>query len=107
MNLKTCLSAATIPLSLGKTTIPNGVTTYDIVVTRHILSIQPMDDPYKLIAADINNSGSITTFDIVQLRKLILGVYQNFPDNNSWRFVRAGYVFPNPATPLTRRIQRC
>lgn len=78
----------------------NGVTTYDIVViTRHILSIQPMDDPYKLIAADINNSGSITTFDIVQLRKLILGVYQNFPDNNSWRFVRADYVFPNPVTP--------
>ncbi len=78
----------------------NGVTTFDIVlIMRHVLSIQLLDSPYKLIAADINSSGTITTHDIVELRKLILGIYNNFPDNSSWRFVEASYVFPNPATP--------
>ena len=78
----------------------NGVTTYDIVLmTRHILNIQPLTDPYKLIAADVNSSGNVTTFDVVEVRKLILGINQNFPSNSSWRFVKSGYVFPNPNTP--------
>ncbi len=78
----------------------NGITTYDIVlITRHILGIQPLTDPYNLIAGDVNNSGAITTFDVVELRKLILGILQDFPNNNSWRFVKTDYVFPNPNTP--------
>ncbi|HHM21397.1 MAG TPA: HYR domain-containing protein, partial [Bacteroidetes bacterium] len=79
----------------------NGVTTYDIVlIARHVLNIHPLDSPYKLIAADVNNSGSVTTFDIVELRKLILGIYSDFPDNSSWRFVRADYDFPNDDDPF-------
>ena len=85
----------------SKNTDPkNGVTTYDLVLmTRHILNVQPLNDPYKLIAADVNNSGAVTTFDVVELRKLILGIYPVFPDNSSWRFVKKDYVFPNPTTP--------
>jgi len=78
----------------------NGVTTFDLVlITRHVLNIQPLDSPYKLIAADVNSSGTVTTLDVVELRKLILGIYTTFPDNSSWRFVDADYVFPNPGTP--------
>ena len=32
-------------------------------------------------------SGSLTTFDVVELRKLILGIYQSLPSANSWRFI--------------------
>ncbi len=32
-------------------------------------------------------SGSLTTFDIAEIRKLILGIYTDFPVANSWRFI--------------------
>ncbi len=79
----------------------NGVTTYDLVlISKHILGIQPFTSPYKMIAADANKSGSITTFDIVELRKLILGIYNDLPANDSWRFVDKSFVFPNNANPF-------
>ncbi|MEM0992054.1 MAG: dockerin type I domain-containing protein, partial [Bacteroidota bacterium] len=66
----------------------NGVTTLDIVlISKHILGIDPLGDPYQIIAADVNNSGSITTFDMVALRRLILGMDQELKTNTSWRFI--------------------
>ncbi len=79
----------------------NGVTTYDLVlISKHILGVEPFNTPYKIIAADANKSGSITTFDIVELRKLILGIYADLPSNDSWRFVDKSFVFPNDANPF-------
>jgi len=53
-----------------------------------------------MIAADANKSNSITTFDIVELRKLILGIYTELPNNTSWRFVDKAYNFPNTNNPF-------
>ncbi|HFA48707.1 MAG TPA: T9SS type A sorting domain-containing protein [Bacteroidetes bacterium] len=79
----------------------NGVTTYDIVLIRkHILGVAALGSPYKIIAADINRSNSVTTYDLVELQRNILLVSNAFPNNHSWRFVDAGYVFPNPADPF-------
>ncbi len=78
----------------------NGVTTFDLVIiSKHILGIQILDSPYKMIAADINNSTTVTTFDLVELRKLILHINDDFPNNSSWRFVEKAYQFPNPNNP--------
>ncbi|MBI1226945.1 MAG: T9SS type A sorting domain-containing protein [Bacteroidetes bacterium] len=83
----------------------NGVTTFDIVIlSNHILGSQPITSPYKLIAADVNNSGTISTFDIVSLRKAVLHMTDSFPNNSSWRFVLAGYQFPNPANPFAEQF---
>ena len=66
----------------------NGVTTYDIaLIQRHILGTQYLDNPYKLIAADVNNDGQINVVDIAQLRRLILGTYDEFPNNDSWKVI--------------------
>ncbi|RMG80086.1 MAG: hypothetical protein D6714_15315, partial [Bacteroidetes bacterium] len=47
----------------------NGVTTFDLVVLRkHILVIEPFDSPYLWIAADVNNTGTVTTSDAVVIR---------------------------------------
>lgn len=79
----------------------NGVTTFDLVlISRHILGLQALDSPYKIIAADANRSNSLTTSDIIELRKLILGIYAKLPNNTSWRFVNAGFVFPAPSNPF-------
>ena len=78
----------------------NGVTVFDLTLIKsHILSINPLSSPYKMIAADANNSQSITTADIVQLRRLILTLDTELSANTSWRFVDANYVFPNPQNP--------
>ncbi len=79
----------------------NGVSTYDLfLLHQHIIGMNPLDHPYKIIAADINRSRSVTTLDILELRKLILGIYTAFPENTSWRFVDADYAFPAPNNPF-------
>ena len=78
----------------------NGVSTFDLVlISQHILGVAPLNSPYKMIAADVNNSESITTLDLIQLRKLILSIDTEFANNTSWRFVEEDYVFPNSANP--------
>ena len=80
----------------------NGVTTYDLVlISKHILAADTLDSPYKIIAADANNSKTITTADMVEIRKLILQVTTKFPQGvPSWRFVPKDYVFPDPLNPF-------
>jgi hypothetical protein len=52
-----------------------------------------------MIAADVDNNRSITTIDMIRLRRLILGVDQVFVNNTSWRFVDAAFKFPDPTNP--------
>ncbi len=78
----------------------NGVSTLDLVVIqKHLLGISDLSSPYKMIAADVNNSESITAVDLIELRKLILGIYTELPNNSSWRFVDKTYTFPNEYNP--------
>lgn len=66
-----------------------GVTTFDLVlISKHILGIEPFTSLYQMVAADVNKSKSVTTFDIVETRKLILGIYDTFPSVPAWRFSR-------------------
>ncbi len=77
-----------------------GVTALDLfLLTKHIIGIELLDSPYKLIAADVNKSGAVTTTDIVEIRKVVLNINEGFPANTSWRFIPKSYVFPNPADP--------
>ncbi|MBK8490848.1 MAG: T9SS type A sorting domain-containing protein [Saprospirales bacterium] len=79
----------------------NGVTTWDIVlISRHILGVQPLTSPFKIIAADANHNESVTTLDMVAIRKVILQLETSFQNNTSWRFVDKDFVFPNPANPF-------
>ena len=79
----------------------NGVSTLDLVmISKHILGVQPLTSPYQMIAADVNRNGTITTADVVELRKMILAVQSNFTKNTSWRFVDRTYQFPSPSNPF-------
>jgi len=79
----------------------NGVTTFDLVqIQGHILSTSTLNTPYAIIAADASNDGQITTFDIIELRQLILGINTTLANNTSWRFVDGSYTFINPLNPL-------
>ncbi len=79
----------------------NGVTTFDLaLINKHILGLDLLDSPYKIIAADANGSNSVTTLDMVEFRKLILNITTDLPGNTSWRFVERSFVFPNPLDPF-------
>ena len=78
----------------------NGVSTFDLVlITKHLLGVRRLDSVYKMIAADINRSGTISTLDLIQLRKMILSVDMEFRNNTSWRFIPRDYQFPNLENP--------
>jgi len=68
----------------------NGVTSTDLVlVTRHILSFAQFSDPYQILAADANNSGTISASDLVEMRRVILEQSNGFTNNSNWRFIEA------------------
>ena len=72
----------------------NGITTADIVkIQKHILGIEPFTSPYQMIAADVNDSKTISSKDIADIRKLILGVSKTLPINKAWRFIESDYKF--------------
>ena len=75
-----------------------------VLIARHILGVQPLDSPYKMIAADVNNSGSVSTIDLVELRKLILFISTDFPNNTSWRFLPMDFVFPDDQNPWSTSL---
>jgi HYR domain len=83
----------------------NGVTTLDLLfISQHILSLQPLGSPEKIYAADANNSGTLTAFDIVQLRKIVLDALDTIPGGQSWKFIPANYVFPNQLNPFESAV---
>ncbi|MFN0213682.1 MAG: T9SS type A sorting domain-containing protein [Saprospiraceae bacterium] len=87
--LSNIASLQNIPYTLKpyKMDSPVGLTTYDLVlISKHILAIEPFKCPWQMLAADVNCTGSITTFDIVTARKVILGILDSLPCG-AWRFM--------------------
>ncbi|MBK8628524.1 MAG: hypothetical protein IPN86_24125 [Saprospiraceae bacterium] len=50
------------------------------------MGLETFDTSSKYIAADVNNDTKISASDLVELRKLILGINERFSNNKSWRF---------------------
>jgi hypothetical protein len=70
----------------------NGVSTLDIIlVGRHILNLRPIDDPYLLLAADVNKDNNITAIDQVMMRNVLLGKTKAFINQQLWRFMPASH----------------
>ncbi|MEQ1744585.1 MAG: T9SS type A sorting domain-containing protein [Saprospiraceae bacterium] len=83
----------------------NGVSTFDLVmIIRHYLGVQTFVHTVQAIAADIDRNNLVTPNDFSELRKLILGIYSEFPDNVSWRFISGDYNFPLPTNPIAGPI---
>ena len=81
-----------------------GVTTYDIAkVSQHILNIETLATPYKIIAADVDRSGEIDATDMLHMRRFILRMTPSLPGGN-FRFIDKSYSFRNPANPLSETL---
>jgi uncharacterized Zn-finger protein/subtilisin-like proprotein convertase family protein len=79
----------------------NGVSTLDIIlIQKHVLGIEVLDSPYKIIAADATNDLKVSALDLLVIRKLLLGFIDELPDNKSWRFVDADQEFSDELDPF-------
>ena len=79
----------------------NGVSAADASrILRHVTLLETLEGPYKLIAADVNGSNTISNLDAILLSQCILG---NVAACNlwvsSWRFVDMEHAFNTPGTP--------
>ena len=84
----------------------NGISTLDIILMqKHILRQEMLETPYQMIAADIDGDKNITAIDLIELRKLILGITSEFSNNGSWKFVDASLPLTT-ANPWLYREQR-
>ena len=78
-----------------------GLTTVSVIhLQRHLMGLEPLASPYRIIAADVNNDGKLSSFDLLLLQAVIIGARSEFPNNHSHRFVAADYQFSNPQNPL-------
>ncbi len=86
--------------------ITNGVNTLDLVfLIRHLLEINTLDSPYRKIASDINESKTISSLDIISMRRAILVIDTLFSRTDSWKFVDAGFDFSNVPNPVRADYQ--
>ena len=75
----------------------NGLDQSDPIIMRGLIldTLSYRLSPYQLIAADANRNGGISTFDLVTVFRVMLGIEERFRDNTSWRFVLADHEFAN------------
>ncbi len=84
----------------NKDNYTQGVSVLDILlIQKHILGIQPFDEAYKVLAADVNSSNSVSSLDLIELQKLILGQTDTLRRSDSWLFVPEEYEYPESSSP--------
>lgn len=77
-------------IETSTSTLTNGVSAVDVVIiSRHILDLAPFTNTYTLLAADVNNDNVISSVDIVQMIRAIVGLSTDFTNNSTWRFLDA------------------
>ena len=58
-----------------------------------------LNTPYKMIAADVNSNNDISAVDLLELRKLVLGIYDKLPESTSWKFIPKPHTFTSNDNP--------
>ncbi|MBK7936620.1 MAG: hypothetical protein IPJ82_05810 [Lewinellaceae bacterium] len=76
----------------------NGLTTADATaIQQHVANAVLITDPYKIVAADVNKSNSVTSLDASLINQALLGNQSSLLQiKTSWRFAPAGYTMNNP-----------
>jgi hypothetical protein len=62
----------------------NGVSTLDLVlIQRDLIGIAPFNNPFIKAAADVSLDGKVTVFDLILIRRLILGIDTQYSHGQS------------------------
>ena len=77
------------------------LTTLDLfMIQSHIVGNNNFTSPFDIIAADANQSSSISTFDILYIQQIVLAEVDAFPLSNLWKFINSDFIFPDPEYPF-------
>ena len=72
----------------------NGVTVDDVtILQRHINGIEPFRCPFRVLAGDVNKSGTLSTLDALTIQALI--VNGTIPTGQPWRYIAKSLVLPD------------
>ena len=83
----------------------DGVSTMDLLILlKHILGIEPITDPYMMVAADIDGSGLVNVHDLVALKEMIMKHHHNVPAGTIWQFLDANVSFAPGENPLDGQL---
>ncbi len=83
----------------------NGLSVLDIIrIRKHIQNVEPLQNAFQILAADVDGSNSITVLDIIQIQKIILNIDSDFSDTSIWRYVPASFPFTDPTDPFLDTI---
>ena len=78
-----------------------GITTLDVILLQqHLLGLDELDNPYQIIAGDVNLNRSLDAADLVEIRRLILGTSTAFSASDSYSFVPETINFIDPFDPF-------
>ena len=79
----------------------DGLSVLDIIrIRKHVQNVELLDNPFQIIAADVDGSGSVNVLDIIKIQKVILNIDETFEDVHVWRYVPANFAFSDPANPF-------
>ncbi len=79
----------------------NGVSTFDLVlISKHMLDVQPFGSPYSIAAADVDESGDISITDLMIIQSVVYAQSTDFPGQN-WFFFSEGNTLPATEFPFT------
>ncbi|MBC7449360.1 MAG: IPT/TIG domain-containing protein, partial [Hymenobacteraceae bacterium] len=88
------------PSKANDVTVNNGLSVLDLaLMQRHILGVAPLANAYKVVAADVDRSGTVTVADVALARGVLLGSTPAFPMGRRWVFVRNDQSFVNQNAP--------
>lgn len=95
-------TGASYSLNFEKTGLEqNGVSTLDLIkIRKHILGVELLDSPLKVLASDVNSSENVSTLDLILIQKVILAIDDHFANAPSWRFFPADISFSDPDDPF-------
>ncbi|MBK6933305.1 MAG: hypothetical protein IPH12_21535 [Saprospirales bacterium] len=97
--ISTALTSGSFTLKPTKTVNKlNGVTVADVTaIQQHVANTVLITDPYKLVAADVNKSNSISTLDASIINQSLLGNPAALAQfKTSWRFAPTSHTMTNP-----------
>jgi len=98
-NLSAC-NTYEFKLATEPANLLSGLSTKDILlIQNHILGNRKIKSIPSLVAADVDHSATVSSLDIILLRKMILGYPNSFSSDNIWQYVGSTSsgmgVYPN------------
>lgn len=85
----------------------NAITALDALdVQKHILGLKPLTSNHQLAGADVNSDTKVTAFDVLQIKKIVLGLITQFPNTPSYKCLTCSQIIsPDPGNTVTLNIE--